>query len=268
MNQYFNTTRLRKYVATYWFENRKALLLLFASIGAFLTIWLSFYYSFGSPNLFRPLNQVAYYFFGLVISGFLSASFLFADFRNKPRAISHLMIPASQLEKVICALFFGIFVFWAGYSLIFSAIDWMFVSLSNAKLRRTDEVINILTINKYQNPFLDNASSTLYYMYFGVHAMFAFGSVHFTRYAFFKTLIFLLIFWMIFFFIPPFLQGFMPPGAWISSLMVYEIYDYRENVTLELPAWFRISSYIYFCFGISVILWIATYFRFTERQIV
>ena len=253
--------------AKYWFENKKALWLLFAAIGAFLTIWMTLYYSFDSPNLFRPHFQVGYYFVGLFISGLLSASFLFSDLRNKPRAISHMMIPASQLEKVLCLMFFGVVVFWVGYSVVFTCINWIFVNLSNARGRRSEEVINVLTINRYHNPFLDTSSSSLYYIYFAVHAMFALGSVNFARYAFFKTLIIFLIFWLIFFFLPVFIHQFLPPGVWLSSLISYEVFDHRENFVLKLPAWFGVSTYIFFCFTISVVLWIATYFRFTERQI-
>jgi hypothetical protein len=267
MNQYITAGRLKMVCAKYWFENKRALVLLFGAVGAFLIIWMSLYYSFGAPNLFRPVYQVGYYFLGLFISGLLSASFLFSDLRNKPRAIALLMIPASQLEKVIVVMFFGVLVFWMGYSIVFSCIDWVFVNLSNARSRRTDEVINILTIYKYDNPFLDGPTSGLYYLYFAVHALFALGSVYFSRYAFFKTLLIFLIFWLVFFSVPIILLQFLPPGVWVGSLTTYEVFDHRENIILTIPSWFGLPLYLFFCFGICAMLWLAAFFRFNEKQI-
>lgn len=267
MNKHIELHRLKMVFAKYWFENKKALLLLFGAIAAFLIILMSLYYSFHAPNLFRPHFQVGYYFLGLFLSGMLSASFLFSDLKNKPKAISFLMIPASHLEKIIVAMFFGVLVFWAGYSIIFTCIDWVFVNLSNARMRRTDQVINILAINRYQNPFLDSPASSLYYLYFAIQAMFSLGSVYFDRYGFFKTLIVFLMFWLFFFFVPVLLLQFLPPGVWVSSLMTYEVFDNRENITLNIGSWYTLPAYLYFGFGICAMLWLATYFRFTEKQI-
>jgi hypothetical protein len=251
----------------FWFENKKSFLLLFGAIAAFFVIWMSFYYSFNTPNLFRPHFQVGYYFVGMCLSGLLSASFLFSDLRSKPRAISYLMIPASQLEKVICTLFFGVLVFWIGYSVVFTGIDWVFVTLSNIRTRRTEEVINILTINKYMNPFLDEPSSILYYIFFSIHALFILGSIYFERFAFFKTLLVFLVLWMAVFFVPMLLYSFMPPGVWMSSLSIYEVYDYHGSFLLKLPLWFSWTMYLYFGFAVTIMLWITAYFRLTEKQI-
>jgi hypothetical protein len=266
-NQYIHLPRLAMTFSKFWFENKRTLALLFGAIAAFLLILLSLYYSFNAPNLFREHFQVAYYFTGLFLSGILSASFLFSELRNKPRAIAYLMVPASQIEKFICVMFFGLLVFWSGYSIIFTCINYVFVSMNNARMGRTDEVINIFTINKYQNPFLEGPSLWLFFIYFAIHALFALGSIYFARYAFFKTLIVFLFFWLLFFFVPVVLHRLLPPGGWVSSLFKYEVYDDVGNFFLTLPEWFRILSSVFFSCAGTTMLWVATYFKLTERQI-
>jgi hypothetical protein len=268
MDQYISLPRLVMYMQKVWFEQKKTLLLLFCAIAAMMTIWMSLYYSFSSPALFRPSFQVAYYFLGLYVSGFLSASFLFSEFRSKPRAISFLMLPAAQLEKFISILFFGVVVFWAGYSAIFTTIDFVFVSMINNKFASSHAVINVLKIHDYTNPFLPESNSSLYYIYFTFHALFILGSIYFHGYSFFKTLIVLLIVWLTFFMLPSALHGLLPPGTWVSSIASYEVFHYHGGTLLELPGWFRVTIFFFLGYLVMIALWAAAYFRLSERQIV
>jgi hypothetical protein len=267
MDQYLHFGRLNKVMSKFWFEERRALLLLFGAIAAFLTILMLLYYSFTNPNLFTPRFQVAYYFFGLFISGVLSASFLFSDLRNKPRAIAYLLLPVAQLEKFVCVLFYGVIVFFIGYSIIFTVVDWIFVTLSNIKFGKSEPVINILIIDRYENPFLDQPSSIMFYIYFILHALFILGSIYFSRYGFFKTLIILLVLWLLFFATTMIIFQFLPHGVFASSLSDYEVFDFRGSIFIDLPRWFMTIMEILFGYLITLGLWAAAYFRLTERQI-
>lgn len=267
MDQYIQLPRLAMVLRKFWFDERRALFLLFGAVGAFLTIWLGIYYSFDNPHLFTTKFQVGFYFAGLFISGLLSASFLFSELRSKPRAIGYLLLPAAQLEKFICVILYGVVVYFVGYSTVFTLIDWVFVTLSNVKFERSEPVINILTIDKYENPFLDRSPSILFYLYFIVHALFLLGSIYFSKYGFFKTLIILLFLWIMFIAAPMAIVGFLPPGAWVSSTAAYEVYDFHGGIILDLPAWFTTIFYFFFSYVITFGLWAATYFRLTEKQI-
>ena len=64
------------------------------------------------------------------------------------------------------------------------------------------------------------------------------------------------------------LYGFLPPGAWVSSIASYEVFDYHGAILLELPGWFRTSIFFLLGYLVTIALWTAAYFRLSERQIV
>src|SRR4051812_7535440 len=119
MNQVLDIRRLSMLIARHWFENRKAYGLFFLAMTVFLAGWFIFFLVIGNPHLFEQNNQMIIYFAGLFISGCLSSAFLFRDLNNKAKKITYQLLPAATLEKLLCVLFYGVLLFFIGYTLVF-----------------------------------------------------------------------------------------------------------------------------------------------------
>ena len=131
MSQLLDFRRLYQLLYKNWFENRKAYGLFFLTITAFFIGWFIFILMIGNPYSFSPNNQATLYFGGLFIAGCLSASFIFRDFTTRPRKIHYQLLPAATLEKLLCVLFYGVLIFFAGYTLIFYVTDYLAIKMAN-----------------------------------------------------------------------------------------------------------------------------------------
>src|SRR5689334_11586661 len=131
MNQAFSFSRWLLLVEKHWSENRKKYLLALVAITGILLIWFLFNIVM---EAYRPMDagiQIGTYFGGLFIVGCLYASTLFSDLSSKSKGINYLSLPASQLEKTLCALFYGVVVFFIAYTVIFYMADIIMVKVSN-----------------------------------------------------------------------------------------------------------------------------------------
>src|SRR5688572_26793539 len=165
-------SRSMLFLKKYAFENRKAYLFLFLAVAAFLILWLGLHLNFNNPYLFAERTQAMYYFVVLFLGGCLSSGVLFSELGSKPRAIHYLLTPASTLEKFLCGLFFGVFVFFVGCSGIFYIINFIAVQIANYKYGTDWQVINLLTLDKYPNIFMDGPLTDIFYIFFPIQAIF------------------------------------------------------------------------------------------------
>ena len=79
MNPYFSLSRQALVIQKFWFENRKAMILMFFALGSILAIWMSLFLSFRNPGIFREKSQIWNYFIFLLFSSCLTANFLFSN---------------------------------------------------------------------------------------------------------------------------------------------------------------------------------------------
>ncbi|MBA4054952.1 MAG: hypothetical protein C0490_09595, partial [Marivirga sp.] len=207
------------------------------------------------------------YFLGLFISGCLSANFLFVDLSNKPKAISYLLQPASSFEKIVCSLFFGVFVFWIGYSLMFYLADTSMVYMANRINGTNWPVINIFSIDDYENPFFSGPPSNLFFIYFASQALFITGSLYFSKYSFFKTAIVALFIGLILVILPNAIISFLMPIGVTKTITAYEVLDFRGNKLIEMPSWFSLSVTVFSFYILTPAFWLVCYFLLREKQV-
>lgn len=267
MDKHLNFKRLILLINKFWFGHSKIFLLLMLAILSLFTIWLGIYLGFRNPRLFNESFQVAYYFVGLLMSGCLSANFLFAELGNKPKAIGYLLEPASSLEKVICSLFFGVFVFWIGYSLMFYLVNTAMVYLANNINGTQWTIINIFSINDYENPLFSGPASSLFFMYFATQALFITGSLYFNKYSFFKTAIVALFIGLILVIIPSAAINYSMPIGITRTITTYEVLDFRGNKLIEMPSWFNFSVTAFSFYLLTPAFWLICYFLLREKQV-
>jgi hypothetical protein len=267
MNPYFSLARFSFVIQQFWFENRKAMLLMFLALGSILAIWMSLFLSFRNPGIFREKSQVWNYFIFLLFSSCLSANFLFSNLNNKARCVNYLLLPASAIEKMICSFLFGVIIFWIGYTSIFYIIDFTMVSIANDQYGTHWPVINIFQIDRYENPLINQPCSVMFYETFLAQAISVVCSLYFKNHSFFKTAIVMLVIWVAIVFAVMTSPVFLPTGGFYGSIAVYEVLDYAGNKLVVLPHWFRIFVTVFFSFGLTGTLWILAYFKLREREV-
>lgn len=288
-----NAKRLYLLAIKQWFENRKAYMLFFLAITALLSGWFIFFLMAGSPYLFAQDNQLVIYFGGLFVAGCLSASFLFNDFIAKPRKINFHLLPAAAIEKLLCALFYGVLVFFIAYTAIFYLTDTLAVNLSNnatgAMLRDHSEhamhwkqqfgITNQWYNTKVVNVFNPSAEMFIFYpgdtmdiftAYFPIQSAFILGAVYFKKNGFFKTIVALLLIFLVFFIIESKLLFPLLPDA-VKTLRVgtiAELTDKNGNEKIyTLPFWIGSVMGFLLKFALTPALWAATYYRLKETEI-
>jgi hypothetical protein len=252
----------------YAFENRKAYGLLYLAIGAFLVLWLGVQLTFTNPFLFSERNQLTYYFVTLFIAGCLSSGMLFSELGVKPKAINYLLTPASTGVKFLCSIFFGVLVFLFAYSTIFFVIDAVAVTLANWKFDTHWQVVNILYLNDYENPFFGGPVTDLFYLYFPVQAAFIAASIYFSKHGLFKALVCLGLLWVCFILLYLLFQMLVPRGRFLEGIETYEIVEPSgDNKVVMLPYGLVAFFFLFFKFFVTPLLWLASYFRLKEKEV-
>jgi hypothetical protein len=269
MNQLFNAGRAWLMFRKYFGENKKAYALLFLACGASLTLLMGVNLSFDNPSIFAEWAQVTYYFFGLILWGCLSASLLFSDLGSKSKAINYLLMPASSLEKLMCTIFFGIVVYFIGYTLIFYGIDFVMVSLANKKFHTSWSIINVLAINRYENIWFEGHTDYFYYIHFGLQSFFLLGSIYFPKYGFFKTSIALVLIWAFgMLFLVIILRNVFPAGLFSDGIRFLEVVGPSgRNEIIHVPDGLTGTMGFYFKYGMAVVFWVVAYYRLKEKEV-
>jgi hypothetical protein len=282
MNQAFSFSRWLLLIEKHWSENRKKYLLAMVAITGILLIWFLFNIVM---EQYRPMDtgiQVGSYFGGLFIVGCLYGSTLFADLASKAKGINYLSLPASQLEKTLCALFYGVVVFLVAYTLLFYVADIIMVKISNqlsyadwlknhssGSVFRPQEIVNVVwTTEKMQGSTI-NPQFIVLLCYFALQSAYILGSVYFTRFSFIKTTVALLVLWLFMIvFVGKIMDSFMPSGNYFEGLTSYRLNSAGNGEKIiRLPEWTNSITIFLLKYAFAPVLWTVTYFRVKEKEI-
>jgi hypothetical protein len=236
-----------------------------------------------SIDRFVPLDtfdQFASYFFGLYFVGCVYASTIFAELGNKAQGINWLSLPASHLEKLLCAIFFCL-LFFVFFTLIFYLVDIPMVKWANHLIVSERRVYPGTLIRIGPNPVLnifngggmnpiEDDSHIFLIGFFSAQSAFILGSVYFTRYSFIKTTIaVLLLILLSVVIITKGLQSNIPAGWRMDGLVQWVRYKdlFGPSALIRLP-WSldKILSFLVE-FGTPIIGWFITYFRLKEKEV-
>lgn len=277
MNQTFSMNRWGLLLGKHWSENRKKYTLGMVAIASLLALWYGFMILVGQGV--QADVQAPTYFVGLFVIGCIFASLLFADLSDKPKGISYLSVPASHLEKLLCNLLFGVVLFFIVYLVIFYLITTPMLALSNAVKEAKwkadglnypfskEELINVFSFGK------SRGGDFFYYLhlaFFAVQSAFILGSVYFARFSFIKTIISLLVVWLLLFlFVAKVLDPLMPDGNYFNGITSWSLGHGEEGgyKIVMLPAWVDSTLLFLFKFTLAPLFWITTYFRLKEKEI-
>ncbi|MCW3120111.1 MAG: hypothetical protein JWM28_4193 [Chitinophagaceae bacterium] len=283
MNQVFNFNRCLLLIAKHWSENRKKYLLGMLAITGIILAWFGFYIVMERYRPMDPGVQYGTYYVGLFIVGCLYASTLFADLSSKSKGTNYLSVPASQLEKTLCTLLYGVVIFFIFYTLLFYFADIIMVKVGNtvaysywetnhspAAVFEPQKVVNVFWTDSRPGQGEFNFLFYLLLCYFAVQSAYLLGSVYFSRFSFIKTTVGLLFIWLLLIvFVGKILNTFMPDGSFYESMASYRLNvgsDISEKI-IRLPEWVNTGSLFLLKYAFAPIFWIATYFRVKEKEI-
>ncbi len=267
-------------VTKHWVENRKRYLLSLLAIGGLLIAWYCFILTMDKIDPLGVFFQYTAYYVGLYFVGCLYASMLFSELHAKTTGISWLSLPASTVEKLLCALLFGVFFFFIAYTLVFYLVDIPMVEFGNSLIERhprtwpgSDQFVPALAV---YNIFIGKAGPALepeYHIYllgyFAVQAVFILGSVYFTRYSFMKTTVIVLLFLLIQVLLVLKLVGAILPAGWTNTFFHWNQLDsnWRQIKMVRLPAWADRTLIFLLQYSLPFIFWVITYVRVKEKEV-
>lgn len=263
----------------HWAENRKRYLLSLLAIGGLLLGWFSFLLMIVRNGPLESWLQSTTYFSGLYFVGCLYASSLFAELGNKAEGINYLSLPASHLEKLLCALFFGVFLFFIAYTLTFYIVDIPMVEIANrskmgghlfgfpAPGQPTGfELVNVFAKVVGTAPGIPVRLFML--GYFAIQSAFVLGSVWFTRYSFIKTIVAVLVFLLIQMLFQRVLETRVPHGWFIAGWFNWRQFLPDGSVhTVRLPLWLQDSLFFLMEYSLPFVFWTITYYRLKEKEV-
>ncbi|WP_316844605.1 hypothetical protein [Pedobacter psychrodurus] len=204
MNNTFNINRFGLLLKRQWLDFGKIYLISFGVLIGILTLFYSIsltenslkYISSNTLNFRYPL---------FLITGFLFVSIIansyFMHLGQKPKAIINILIPASSVEKFLCAIFYTLIIGIPSYLLCFYLTDLVFVS----SVRATHNLTTSYTDYQGKKVVIDNLAyffSTktvkdfypFYYVPLLINGVFLLGSIFFQSFHYVKTAISLMAF--------------------------------------------------------------------------
>jgi hypothetical protein len=278
-NQQFSMKRWSRLLALHWADNRKRYLLSVPAMLALLTVWESFLLIM---NRYNPLDngmQAVTYYSGLLAVGCLYASTIFSDLGSKAKGIAWLSVPASALEKLLCAVLFAVVIFFIAYNVVFYLVNIPMVDLCNELIERQHRAwIGGYPISP--NPVFNvlkglpgdefNGISPLYlFFFFSIQSAFMLGSVYFERYAFVKTVVVVLLCILFFTTLEQRIVELTLPKGWNQNFMTEWMKD-EDTLRVKAVRLPPLVSLILGClllYAMPLVFWIATYFRIKEKEI-
>ena len=280
-NQLFSFYRWRLLVAKHWAEHSRRYLLSLLAIGGLYAAWFSFLIA---TDTFLPMEafmQFAAYMVGLYLVGCFYASMLFGDLSARKDALPWLSLPASHLEKLCCALLYGVVLFYIAFTVMFYCVDILMVQWSNNIIYHHPRNwpgtnVRILPVTVY-NPFTavgapmpEKDYHAFTSLYFTIQGAFLLGSVYFTRYSFIKTVVAVLLFLLAFAVLQRGVIYPMLPKGWNNDLLSWARPDYDRgpvNNEVRLPAGMEIWLTYVGWIALPLFFWFVTYLRLKEKEV-
>ena len=268
-------------VTLHWVENRKRYGLGLLAIAGLLIAWFGFLLTVDKFSALDLGYQFATYFVGLYFIGCLLAGTIFSELGDKRQGIGYLSIPASHLEKLLCAFLFSIVLFFIAFTLVFYIVDIPFVHAANNLRGERNRISADLSSVPYLTPVYNIFNATGAPMpeqedhlfltsFFAFQSVYMLGSVYFTRSAFIKTTVAVLLFMLVYVaFVSEGVGRHLPPGWFIKDLFQWQRGNslVGQGQWVKLPFAIECALNILLVYGIPSLFWVITFFRLREKEV-
>jgi hypothetical protein len=264
LQKHFSLNRFYKYLKYDLVLNGKTYL--FSFIGLILVLICLQFFMVSTAHYLSDFKTQYYtpIFFLTLISGIIiSVGTSFPSLRTSQKSINYLLLPASNLEKVMVQGFFRIIVF----IVLFIPLYWMSFKLSYGiyGLFEWDNFLEVAPIGLFdfsEKKLLVLDVCAIIFSIISLASFLFVGAVYFKKYAVFKTILaFGILVFMWFLLMVLFSHIFYPS----SSRDFFRIHfdDYKINKGLEG------SQLLAYIFGIASSLFLLplAYFKFKEKEV-
>lgn len=267
MTTTFSFSRLLQLIRKQWIENSRlyiySILALLGLLGLIIIFWV-----ISSGPHYSEDSLYIIFLFGLYIAGTVFASLSFSMLGNKERGTYWLAFPASQLEKLLCMIFYNIIAFSIVYTLCFFLVKSLGVSYVTSLVAEKPDVYTFRrSLPDSHRTFLSIMPYFLY-GFFAVQSFYLMGSSFFARYSFIITTILgsVLIFFFMWFTVELLQDSFDGYSFNGDHIRKYE----EGSVTYKL---YGFSPFVDGLLGFAVkfiwapVFWVVTFFRLKEKQL-
>jgi len=268
----FSFSRFQNYIRSHWAEyNKRYLLFTLAMVSIMLFAAICMLLLDGNNAIDEKVQYICY-FFGLFVAGCIFSGTFLSALQDKDRAITYLMLPASTLEKLLCALLFTIPVFIVVYHFTFFSIDYLFVAIVNIIndsniIAHQDDAIKVISILNPSNTAYSGPSGkvifNLFLGFIAAQSFFFLGGAYFQRFAFVKTLLsgFIVILFFSMFSTLCFRNAIYNGGF-------DAVHNYYSTEPIYNSSYYLVSIVEHFFkYAIALLLYITAYWHIKEREI-
>jgi hypothetical protein len=268
MNQFFSFKRFTLLVLKHWADNKRRYSLSVLALTGLLAGWFVLMMLGEAGNPMNEEIQRAAYFFLLFAAGAFYASQYFGDLGSKGRGSNFLLVPASSFEKLLCALLFGVLLFFVAFTAVFYLVDVVMVNIANSYWAADAGKASVTNVFKASVLESNNGSAMrLLLLYFPLQSAFLLGSVYFERYSFIKTIIsgfaaFLIVFGVVYLLYSQLDPWENLPGGTLASSGAG-----LDEPPAEVPAWVGKTYRSIVMYAFAPFFWIVTYYRLKEKQV-
>ena len=189
MNNFFNYHRFALLVRRQWVENRRLFLMALAILLGLGIFFYSFNINWEHGVLFNLEGRMIIFYFSFFLAGSFFTNYIFRDLSDKNSSTSFLLVPASHFEKQLSALLYVFVGFPIAFFILFTIIDYSFVSIGNGIMNDLKSKTGLLP-NRMLLSYLKTDEARLGIMipaWFCVQAFVILGSISFTGWSYIKT---------------------------------------------------------------------------------
>jgi hypothetical protein len=256
MNNIFNPTRFWRLFSKHTAENYSTYLMSMSVLGGVMLLGGAFII-FLIPGPMDAGFQSVVFTMLMLISGTIFSSTVFSDLGDKRKAIPALTLPATQLEKFLVGWVYAYPIFVLVYTGIFYLVLLGLTSLKHWPGHHTE----VLTIFQYRIYMMLILFSFL-------QSVTLFGAVFFEKLHFIKKAFCFFIGYAVFIlfntlYLKLYIGQYIKPAIPFGTLNFIEnSKDYAVGTSEQDTLWIFVLLMV-----ITVLFWIAAYFRIKEKQI-
>jgi hypothetical protein len=268
METNFSLTRLGLLIKKQWTDHSKLYLLSMLAILGLMVVALFLWSIIPSGGMNDRNYEVTtvLFFVGLFVTGCIFSGMTFADLAQRTTGIYYLSVPATALEKLVCAILYSQVFYNLLYVVGFFALRGLALSI----LAMHPE------INVHHYSTNENDKEIFYYLglaYASLQTLFLLGSIYFERFAFVKTIVSgILVLLVTFLFGRYVVYPIMPQGHFEGNhaQFVFEKGDgivSKTKMVFGYPDWLLNTLVFLFRYIWVPAFWTVTYFRLKEKQL-
>ncbi len=264
MNNTFNINRFGLLLKRQWLEFGKIYLISFGVLIGVLALFYSI--SLTDHNLqYLSSRTLSFRLPLFLITGFLFVSIVansyFMHLGQKPKAIINILVPASNIEKFLCAIFYTLIIGIPSYLFCFYLIDLSFISSIRATHSLTESYTDYQgkkVVVDYLTYFFSTGNIKeayqFYYVPLLINSVFLLGSIFFQNFHYIKTAITIMVFGVL----------------WVTST-IFVMQKLTNNTVWVGSHYWQDERNIFFtmslvCILLTLAFWFISFIRLKEKE--